>query len=302
MAQRQQICPCCVQFIDKTSDILDQDLPTEIKFDDDLPNGPIVEGAIGTTQWLGVNGRPSAFTVTVPPGSTWGSIQDVLVARLQHDFDTGQAPHGAWIFGEEKSATGDGAAHSLFPCWGAPPQSGSTRQPLAAGEYDTGGRWHHVMSATGGEGCSANTETAYAYIGGVEAKVLSYKGGIVLAHDLAEEGSCIITVTTTKHTQHDHMAPCTSGTSSPPEWDHIDTRSQIPVTSQPRQVVVWSAPGYGETTHSPQPQQAAYASGGGGAGGAAEQLVKFSDLRNQGIISDAEFETAKQKILMSLSA
>ena len=71
--------------------VTEVELPVEVKFDADLPNGPYIQGDAGTAF------APGSFTATVPPvGATWGDISGMIVARHQKDLDKFEKEFTAW--------------------------------------------------------------------------------------------------------------------------------------------------------------------------------------------------------------
>ena len=58
------------------------DLPCTVKFDDDLPNGPFVEGSAGNMLQVG------SMTVSAPPNdATWGQVAQLVAAHHQKELD-----------------------------------------------------------------------------------------------------------------------------------------------------------------------------------------------------------------------
>ena len=62
---------------------VEHDLVCTVKFDEDLPNGPFVEGSAGNTFSAG------NIVVSVPQyGTTWGQIADLVVRHHQAECDS----------------------------------------------------------------------------------------------------------------------------------------------------------------------------------------------------------------------
>jgi len=58
------------------------DVGCVVNFDDDLPNGPFVEGSAGNIL------QPSSFTATVPTtGATWGLVATLVLDSHQAELD-----------------------------------------------------------------------------------------------------------------------------------------------------------------------------------------------------------------------
>jgi hypothetical protein len=55
-----------------------------------------------------------------------------------------------------------------------------------------------------------------------------------------------------------------------------------------------------ESQQAPPPQAAAPAPAGGGTSDMLEQLEKLGELRKQGVLTEAEFEVQKQKLLQGV--
>lgn len=65
-----------------TTSVTEQGLVCVIKFDDDLPNGPFVEGSAGNFL------QPGSMTVSVPStGATWGQVAELVAAHHQKELD-----------------------------------------------------------------------------------------------------------------------------------------------------------------------------------------------------------------------
>ena len=74
----------------------ENDLVCAVKFDDDLPNGPFVEGSAGNIM------QPGSLTVSVPPnGATWGQVAQLVAAHHQKELD-------AFCKGGQMRDVGDG--------------------------------------------------------------------------------------------------------------------------------------------------------------------------------------------------
>ena len=62
--------------------VTEHDLSCTVKFDDDLPNGPFVEGSGGNMIQAG------SFNVSVPPNdATWGQVMQLVAAHQQKELD-----------------------------------------------------------------------------------------------------------------------------------------------------------------------------------------------------------------------
>ena len=62
--------------------VTENDLSCTVKFDDDLPNGPFVEGSVGNAFQVG------SMSVSVPPNdATWGQVAQLVVAHHQKELD-----------------------------------------------------------------------------------------------------------------------------------------------------------------------------------------------------------------------
>ena len=75
--------------------VTEPDLVCTVKFDDDLPNGPFVEGSA-------LNSFQQGLTVSVPPAdTTWGQVLQLVSEHHQEDLD-------AFYKGGEKRYLGKG--------------------------------------------------------------------------------------------------------------------------------------------------------------------------------------------------
>jgi hypothetical protein len=62
--------------------VTEHDLSCTVKFDDDLPNGPFVEGSAGNMMQAG------SMSVSVPPNdATWGQVAELAAAHHQKELD-----------------------------------------------------------------------------------------------------------------------------------------------------------------------------------------------------------------------
>ena len=104
-----------------------------VKFDDDLPNGPFVEGSAGNMF------APGSFSVTVPStGAAWS-----LVARLASDhhqleldkFCEGgkMKPLGSMLVGYVATCEAAGMLHKGGQVWSAPQSTPASQSSVASG-------------------------------------------------------------------------------------------------------------------------------------------------------------------------
>jgi len=132
---------CCVCRQGSKTTVTEHDLVCVVKFDDDLPNGPFVEGSAGNMF------QPGSFSATVPTtGAAWSLVARLVADKHQAELDRFceggkmKSYGGGHMVGHVTTCEAVGVLYKGGRVWSAPQSNPSSQ--------------YSVVPADGTDGCA----------------------------------------------------------------------------------------------------------------------------------------------------